>query len=97
MDFILIKASEADVTLSACWRGTPEVTSAEGRVTDYSQHVAEELQSQIRRQPWLGAGNRSKGKHEAGRLGFLNKICVKRQAGKKSFRKGTGKWEEGME
>lgn len=73
------------------------MTSAEGRVTECSQCVAEELQSRIHRQPWLGAGNRSKGKHEACRLGFLNKIYIKRQAGKKSFRKSTGKWKEGME
>lgn len=88
MDFILIKARGGDVTR---WRGTPEVTSAEVRVTECSQCVTEGLQSGIHRQPWLGAGHRSKGKHEAGRLGFLNRIYIKTQAGKKSFSKSTGK------
>lgn len=73
------------------------MTSAKGRVTKGSKCATEELQSRIHRQPGPAAGNRSKGKHEAGWLGILNKIYIKRQAGKRNFVKSTGKWKEGME
>lgn len=69
--------------------------SAKGRVTDGSKCVTEELQSRTHRQPWLGAGNRSKGKHEVGLLGILNKIYIKRQAGKRNSMKKHWKVERG--
>lgn len=67
-----------------------------GRVTECSRCLAKKLQSSIRRQPWLGAGSWSKGKHEAGRFGFPTRAYIKRQV-RRALEKALESRKRGME